>query len=283
MTTERALRMVESAPTYYEASQVFTGIQQAIADDLDRVKSGNDDLALQLRATTATWGLKFWEVRVGLPVDVASSYETRRKKVLARIRSKAPFSAAMIKAVAEAYLDNPVTVQFDRENMAVIIVMDRETTVSPQLFAAVDNIIHAHLGVEYRASWTYASELQYSWNYSYISYRFQAFASQTLYAGTKYSGPAVVNIPPNPVYDGGRGFQESGGITEKTLQTPYKITGLVYAGTSAATIPATVKPADQSVTYNGVNDSLEAGQAYSATAKAYMPAGTTNAGTGVII
>lgn len=279
MITERAQRMLDSTPGYYEESRVYIGIQQSIADELDRTAAGTEDLQKQLRATTATWGLYLWEARVGLPVSDGSPIETRRKRVLARIRSKAPFSAAMIKGIVEIYTSNPVKVRFDKENMQVIITMDRETNTSPQLFAAIDNIIHAHLGVEYMAAWEYASEIQYGWSYTAICYPFQAFASQTVYAGTLYGGPAVVNIPPNPVYAGGT--IRAAGTFKRTLQEAFKVAGSVYAGNSGVSIPPTVIPKDQAVTYSGgesVSGAYETKQQ-----RAFKITGTTNAGTGELL
>jgi hypothetical protein len=273
MTTVRAQRMIDSAPGYYQESRTYGSIQQAIADELDRLGTATDDLQLQLRATTATWGLSLWEARYGLPIDDGNTYDLRRKKVLARIRSKAPFSVALIKGIAEIYTQRPVTVQFDRENMQVVIVMDRETNTSPQLFAAIDNIIHAHLGVKYRAAWVYESGINIGWSYAAIAYPFQAFASNTLYCGVPYDGPKVVNLPMPPVYDSGERIAQT---FERVLQASFPITGALYAGGLAA--PVTVIPVNQAVTYSG-GEKIAA--TYSTTQQAaFKLTGTINTGTG---
>ncbi|XJZ25941.1 putative phage tail protein [Bacillota bacterium Lsc_1132] len=61
---ERAQRMIGDSPEYYEFSKVFNALQEANAQELDLVDQNNEDIALQLRPTTATWGLKFWEERL---------------------------------------------------------------------------------------------------------------------------------------------------------------------------------------------------------------------------
>ncbi|QWU15669.1 phage tail protein, P2 protein I family [Paenibacillus sophorae] len=92
----------------------------------------------------------------------------------------------------------------------------------------------------------YRSGIKIAGKYSKLSFPFRAFASQTLYAGVPFTGPAVVNIPANPVYVSG---EQAACAFERTLQGAFKIAGLIYAGTSGVAIPPTVKPNDEEVTY----------------------------------
>lgn len=94
---------------------------------------------------------------------------------------------------------------------------------------------------EYRSSIRIASQ------HSTLSFPFQAFASQTLYAGIPFAGPAIVNIPTNPVYASG---EQADSAFDRTLQGAFKIAGLVYAGTSGVAIPPVVRPDDQEATYS---------------------------------
>ncbi|TVX92231.1 putative phage tail protein [Paenibacillus agilis] len=160
--TERAVRMIESAPTYYENSRVYTGLQQANADELGRVSNGNDDLSLQLRAATATWGLKYWEVRTGLPVDVVNDYETRRKKIQAKIRSKAPLRASRLESIAEAYTQQPVKVTVNIDAGIVTFNFEKSFITDQSFYEQIENIMHAHLGMEYRAVFTYGTVVELS-------------------------------------------------------------------------------------------------------------------------
>ncbi|WP_158560668.1 phage tail protein [Paenibacillus contaminans] len=123
----------------------------------------------------------------------------------------------------------------------------------------------------------YQSTLEISSSFERFSYPFQAFASQQLFAGVLYDGPAVVNIPPSPVYSS---VLEPSNTYYTETQAPYLITGLIYAGSSGASIPPIVKPADQSATYTGT---MEVGSTYDSKTKVYKAAGTIYTGTEVLM
>lgn len=94
----------------------------------------------------------------------------------------------------------------------------------------------------------YSRGLEISNGYSTLSYPYQAFASQTLYAGVPYNGPAVVNVPTAPVYNSGT-IEETSTFT-RTLQASYPITGLIYVGSSGVIIPPMIRPDDQAANYS---------------------------------
>lgn len=118
----------------------------------------------------------------------------------------------------------------------------------------------------------YNGTLEISSSYNAFSFPYMAFASETLYAGTKYDGPAVVNIPPNPVYTG---TLEPTNDYEAKLQAPYAVTGLVYAGNSGVAIPPIKKPDDQAAAFSS---SMETSAAYTVKTKGYKATGTIFAG-----
>lgn len=185
-TNERAQRMIEQAPDYYQASRVYNALLETHAKELDTIETNNADIRLQLNPLTATWGLLFWEERLGLPLDPNGDTDKRRKKILARRRAGAPFSGAMLKSVIEAYTERPVTVTMNMAKLQVEITMDEEYHDIPELYDQVDSIIHAHLGVHYRAVWLYESGIDYSWQYSAVQFSYQKFASTTTYTKETY-------------------------------------------------------------------------------------------------
>lgn len=274
VATERAQRMVGQVPDYYHYAAAFAAIIQANADELDLVSTNNADLKKQLLATTATWGIKYHEAAVGLPIDEASDYDTRRKKVLARIRSGAPFSADMLKNVVEAYTENPVKVQIRLAEYQVVIILSEEFGLSNELWAAVENVIHAHLGYEFNAEWIYESKVTYAWEYSTLMYELQTFAATDLYTGTLYDGPTVVPDDQNVVYASDLTAADT---YEATIQDKYGETGTLYAG--GEPMEPIVWPADQYVTYSGEE---VVSSSYVVTVKEYNAASEeTYAGTGV--
>lgn len=114
----RTIRMMDSVPGYYHYSKIFTTIQEAIAEDLDRSENNDEDLQKQLSIITATWGLKYWERTLGLGTNENESYEDRRSRVLSRWRGVGNFSASLIKSVAEAYSGGEVEVTAFKKNLA---------------------------------------------------------------------------------------------------------------------------------------------------------------------
>lgn len=149
----RAQRMIDSAPDYLQYSEGYQEIQKAIAADLDLIAGNNSDIAAQRRIMTATWGLRYWEEKVGLPTILNDSFDIRRSRVLAKWRGVGQFRASLIERVAEAFSGGDVDVTVDIPNYLVIVTFVGKLGIPPNLDdlkAQVANIVHAHLGVEYR-------------------------------------------------------------------------------------------------------------------------------------
>lgn len=161
--TERVDRMLSQAPDYYETSAVYNKIQAVQADEYDSLAEKNADLALQMRIKTATWGLKFYEEALHIPIDEADSLENRRGRILSRWRSPGNFSASLVKSVCESFVNGQVDVSIDLVNSLVHIkfvgplgVPDKIEDVTD----AVENIIHAHLGKEFEFRYLTVNQVQ---------------------------------------------------------------------------------------------------------------------------
>lgn len=149
MTLERILR---SAPDYYSGSAVYTGIQAAKAAEWDRVTDQLRDLALQMHPTTATWALTYYEEAYNLETIETDSYEIRRSRIMAKLRSPGNFSAKLIQQVCESFSNGQVSVSIDFDAGQVTIAFTGLDGIPPNLDdlkAAVDKIVHCHLGVAY--------------------------------------------------------------------------------------------------------------------------------------
>lgn len=150
--SERGDRMMQTAPTQYQFSKIYAALQQAYADGYDGVYTDNEDLRNQLYISTATWGLKYYEELFGLPTIETDSYEIRRSRVLSSCRGIGNLSAAYIKSVCEAYANSEVDVSIRPADCMVTIAFVGIRGIPPNmadLEQSVQNIIHAHLGVEY--------------------------------------------------------------------------------------------------------------------------------------
>lgn len=142
--------MVNASANYYQESKLFFDVINAKALAYDRIQGKLDDLALQLSPLTATWGLVYWEGSVGLPMQPYEDYDQRRPKVLARLQNYENFGAPMIHRIAQGF-GEVVRVYIDPTECLVTIVFQRGVpTFLYDFQKAVDNIIHAHMGTEYR-------------------------------------------------------------------------------------------------------------------------------------
>lgn len=218
----RTERMVEQAPDYYQQARSYIEIQDTIAQELNQQEANDDDLKAQLRVVTATWGLRYWEEAVGLSVMNSTNYELRRSKVLGRLRSGGSFSAAMLKAVAEAYTQRPVDIEVDVKEYQVYMYLYHEFLTEPSFFAQIDNIIHAHLGIEYRVVFQY--ERSEELRQEYKRWRYPFLIVDTFLVGTEPDGPSTL----------GRLLEQSQELQQAYYQNqaPYKFVGFRVAGSS---------------------------------------------------
>lgn len=148
--SDRTEGMVDASASYYQESELFFDIINAKALEYDRVNTNTDDLALQLSPLTATWGLIFWEESVALPKNPSGDYEQRRPLVLARLQNYENFGAPMIHRIAEGFGEK-IRVVIDNIECLVTVTFQRGVpTFLDEFIQAVDNIIHAHMGTEYK-------------------------------------------------------------------------------------------------------------------------------------
>lgn len=168
--SDRTEGMVEASASYYQESELFFYIMNAKARGYDLVNEKQDDLALQLSPLTATWGLIYWEQSVGLPMLPNENYEKRRPKVLVRLQNYENFGAPMIHRIAEAYGEK-IRVYIDHGECLVTVVFQRGVpTFLEEFQKAVDNIILAHFGTEYKFEYIITGGLEAITQYHVYGY-----------------------------------------------------------------------------------------------------------------
>lgn len=183
MASERTARMMGTVPDYYQESVVFEAIQDAMATEYDLVDAANDDLRLQLNASTATWGLRYWEEALGIPTREADGYAVRRGRVAAKLIGEGNFSARLLMTIAEGY-GQQIRVEVDAAAFLVTITFQQGIpTFLEEYKETVEDFIHAHLGTEYKFEYHYAGVLALTTEYKRWVYPF-VFAATTFYAGT---------------------------------------------------------------------------------------------------
>lgn len=165
MATLRADRMLQSAPSYYEDSVIYENMQQAQADEYDAQEEKDLDLQSQLTVLTATWGLRYWEEAVGLPVKDADSYVARRGRVIARLIGPGNFSAKHLFALAAGY-GEVIRVDINPATFTITVTFQHGIPLFyDEYVSLVEAIVHAHLGVEYKFEWQITITIGLKTNY----------------------------------------------------------------------------------------------------------------------
>lgn len=102
-TSESAQRMLSYVTAnFYDSSYVGKWIYQVMGLEYDEARRLVEELPDQFFPETATWGLKYHEIKWGLPVRENLSYEERR----ALIYEKRDFRAPMTPYRMETYINN---------------------------------------------------------------------------------------------------------------------------------------------------------------------------------
>lgn len=151
--SERGQRMLDSTPDMYHEANTFRQIQNAVAVELDLRATDQNDLRNQLHIRRATWGLRYWEERLGLPTNENDSYSLRRSRVLSRRRALGNFSAKLVRSIAESFQGGEVAVSVDVAAYLVTVTFIGNRGVPEgleDLKVQLENIVHAHLGLEYK-------------------------------------------------------------------------------------------------------------------------------------
>ena len=77
---------------WYEKSYVGKWIYEVMGREIDLAAGHIEELPYQMFIDTATWGLKFHEIKYGLPIREDLSYEERRRLLREKRNTKAPMT-----------------------------------------------------------------------------------------------------------------------------------------------------------------------------------------------
>ncbi len=111
-----------------------------------------DSVMDQLSVETATWGLKYWEQTLGIPVEEAKEAEFRRGRIRAKLRGAGVTTVAMIQNVAESFSNGEVAVTEFSDLFRLEIKFVGTVGIPPNmddLTEALREIMPAHLQWDY--------------------------------------------------------------------------------------------------------------------------------------
>lgn len=120
--------------------------------ELNSVNDDIQDLINNCFISTATWGLDTFEKEYRIATIESDTYEIRRSRILAKIRSNGIVTKAMIQSVAESFQNGTVDVIEDNPNDAFTIKFTSLKGIPPKIEDiknAIGEIKPAHLIVSY--------------------------------------------------------------------------------------------------------------------------------------
>jgi len=147
ITSIHGKEMMENSPRYYQTSRVFQAHIEAKGIELDNLDSIMNDIEAQFSASTATWGLRYWEEMCGLPTNEQEPLETRRARVLAKLRSFPSARHYDILNVIKSFVKSGRVdlVEYQSEYRFVAILAAEAEANVPGILAAIEEARPAHL------------------------------------------------------------------------------------------------------------------------------------------
>lgn len=145
--------------------------------ELDDVYYAVNDVLDQCFVSSATWGLKFWEAVLGIPVDESKETAFRRDVVLSKIRGSGTVTVQMIDTTLESYSNSEINIVEHNDASAFEVVFVSTKGIPPNLpdlQNAIEELKPAHLAVIYTfryntyrflEQFTHAQLSAYSHNY----------------------------------------------------------------------------------------------------------------------
>lgn len=142
-------------PGFLARSPEFRDLQRALEPELADLWEARDSALDQLCAETASWGLRYWEQTLGLPVDEGKDLESRRSRVRARLMGADVTTVVLVKRVAEIHTGLPTEIVEFPNRFWVELVFSLNSG-SPKdiagLIETLREIMPAHLGWGFRFS-----------------------------------------------------------------------------------------------------------------------------------
>ncbi|MGX8126276.1 YmfQ family protein [Clostridioides difficile] len=153
IASKKGREMLLTLSPIYEQSLIMNSIYEAIGNEFDNLELLNKEIELQLFPQTATWGLSFWENRVGLSTNLDEDIEARRRKVIAKLQSKYIMTPKRMSMILQSYTGANIKIN---ENIFPYTFSVELTSTQgfprdlEDLYKRVNVIKPSHLSVSYK-------------------------------------------------------------------------------------------------------------------------------------
>jgi hypothetical protein len=99
LKSESGKRMIGYVSPIYDQSRVMQAIFEANGREIDDLLRWIPDIEKQFFPQTATWGLKYWEQRLGLKTNEEIPIEERRNRVLMKLQTRWPMTPKRLETI----------------------------------------------------------------------------------------------------------------------------------------------------------------------------------------
>lgn len=160
--------LIARYPDFYRGSPEFKSLQDALEPEIQALWERRDSVMNQLSPETATWGLRYWEQTLGIPVEMEKDLDFRRSRVCSKMRGSGVTTVAMIQNVSESFSNGAVDVTEYPKQFRLEIKFIGTHGVPPNmddLTQTLREIMPAHLQWDYVLvynTWAVAGTL--TWN-----------------------------------------------------------------------------------------------------------------------
>ena len=144
--------MLEKLPGYYRKSKVMTELCKSIENEFERLKQETILTENQFFVILSDRDIKSHEEDVGLVSDASADIETRRSRVLSKLRGTGTVTKTMMKNVAASFVNGDIEIIEYPSEYCFAVKFTSKTGVPyniADIQAMIEEIKPAHLAVEY--------------------------------------------------------------------------------------------------------------------------------------
>ena len=144
--------MLEKMPGYYRKSKVMNDLIYSIENEFERLKQEIILTENQFFVILSARDIKYHEEDVGLVPDTSADIETRRGRVLSKLRGTGTVTKTMMKNVAASFVNGDIEIIEYPSEYCFAVKFTSKTGVPyniADIQAMIEEIKPAHLAVEY--------------------------------------------------------------------------------------------------------------------------------------
>ena len=144
--------MLEKMPGYYRKSKVINDLIHSIENEFERLKQETILTENQFFVILSDRDIKNHEEDVGLVPDTSADIETRRGRVLSKLRGTGTVTKTMMKNVAASFVNGDIEIIEYPSEYCFAVKFTSKTGVPyniADIQAMIEEIKPAHLAVEY--------------------------------------------------------------------------------------------------------------------------------------